>query len=84
MPVYPEFPGSSSRSTGCQPPLPAILALICSPLLNHFHHSSQTLFLSSALPDLLALLDQWAAISGAFLGFLTIQHRWRAVSFRLT
>jgi hypothetical protein len=79
MPVHPTLPGWSSRSTVSLLPLLTPLALICSPLLNR---SSQTLFLSSARSDRLAFLYQWASITGAFLGFLIIEHHWQAVSFR--
>ena len=68
----PTLPGWSSRSTVSRPPLRALLALICSPPLNG---SPSTLFLPSALSDLLAFLSQWTPIADASLGFLTIQHR---------
>jgi hypothetical protein len=71
MLAHPTLPGWSSRSTVSRPPLRALLALICSPPLNG---SSPTLFLPSALFDLLTLLYQCTPIADAFLGFLTIQH----------
>jgi hypothetical protein len=64
----------------CQFPLLALLASICSPLLNC---SLLMVFLPSALSGSLAFIHQCEATAGTFLDLWTRRQLWRAVFFSL-